>query len=91
MRKILFLTPLLLLGACAQKAAEDQGTVISVPVSAPCVRGTRPAEVVSLKKKMTKEQWAALATDQREKLLVAQASDRKGYGDELYVATVGCP
>jgi hypothetical protein len=60
-----------------------------VPVSSPCVVN-RPDAVTALRDKMTRQEWDSLTTDQREKLLGAQALDRKAYGDKLDVATAGC-
>jgi hypothetical protein len=60
-----------------------------VPVSTPCVKD-RPEEVVPLRQRLPREDWDRLTTDQREKLLGAQAMDRKAYGEKLSVATAGC-
>jgi hypothetical protein len=89
MSKIVLLLPLALLAACQTGPVKDDTTVL-VPVSAPCVQGQRPVEVKALKETMTKEQWDTLSTDQREKLLLANAADRKAYGDQLFVVTAGC-
>ena len=79
------------LASCAGTVVEERIVEVKVPVTVECVRGQRPPEVQPLKSKMSKEEWDALTTDQREKLLLAQASDRKEYGEALYVATSGCP
>lgn len=63
---------------------------VKVPVAQPCVSGDRPEEVQPLSSKLSREEWQSLTTDQREKLLGAQAQDRKGFGDKLAVATAGC-
>ncbi len=89
MRKIAFLLPLALVACKSDDAGQDDTTVL-VPVSSACVSGQRPNEVTALKNTMTKQEWDALSTDQREKLLLANAADRKAYGDKLYVATAGC-
>ena len=46
--------------------------------------------VVPLREQLTRDQWDGLSTDQREKLLGAQALDHLVYGDKLDVATAGC-
>jgi len=87
MRKT-FLLPLVL-AACATPNV-DEGTIVKVPVSVPCLSGDRPEEIKALKETMTREEWDSLTTDQREKLLLANAAERKAYGDSLYVTTAGC-
>lgn len=80
------------LTGCATKqipVTVEKVVEVKVPVSTPCVKD-RPEEVVALNRKMTREEWDSLTTDQREKLLGAQALDRKAYGDKLNVATAGC-
>ena len=81
----------LLLSGCTTPVIKEVPVEVKVPVNVPCVRDQRPEEVKALKDKMSKGEWNALSTDQREKLLLAQGTDRKAYGDKLYVATSGCP
>jgi len=89
MRKMLLLAPLMLAG-CGPTVYRDRVETVKVPVSVPCAE-RRPEEVQPLRSSMTKEQWNALSTDQRQALLLAQGMSRKAYGDKLYVATAGCP
>lgn len=89
MKKTILFLPLIL-GACATSAVQSDPKIVNVAVTVPCVEPSRPAEVTPLKDKMTKDEWDNLDTATRQKLLLAQAADRKGYGEELYVATAGC-
>lgn len=89
MRKMALLLPLAL-GACATSAVNEQPEVVKVAVTVPCVEPSRPAEVVPLNQRMSKEDWDKLDTATRQRLLMAQAADRKAYGEQLYVSTAGC-
>lgn len=94
MRSISYFTcavMLTLAGCSTPPVVVEHPVIVEKPVSITCVLGTRPMEPVTLKSKYTPDQWALLTTDQREKLLAASSIDRKTYGDNLYVATVGCP
>ncbi len=88
---ILLLAPFALVGCASNPVIEEKFIEVKVPVSVPCVNGERPTEVVPIKEQYTREEWDAMTTDQREKLLVANGLVRKSYGDKLYVATAGCP
>lgn len=86
-----FLPFLLPLAACTPATVTVERPVeVKVPVSAPCVLGTKPSEPASLQTKIGRQAWNALTTDQREKLLASQALSRKAYGDELTAVTSGC-
>jgi hypothetical protein len=83
-----------LLSGCGQErpvTVSVKPTLVEVPVSAPCVQGTRPDPVAPVRNTYSREQWNALTTDQREKILGSNGMSRKAYGDKLYVATAGCP
>lgn len=84
-----FLIPALLLSACTSTVVRDVPTEVLVPTYIPCVKN-KPVELKPLRDRFTKQQWDALTTDQREKLIVAQGLNRKAFGDELTVATAGC-
>lgn len=78
------------LAGCAPKTIYvDRPVEVRVPVTVPCM-AERPAEVVSLRDTLTREEWDALTTDQRENLMGAQALLRKIYGDRLTAASAGC-
>lgn len=91
MKNLAFPAMLLVLTGCTTPVIKDRIVEIKTPVSVPCVRDSRPSEVQPLNKKIARQDWDALTTDQRENLILAQAAERKAYGDELYVATSGCP
>jgi hypothetical protein len=80
-----------LLAACTANPPiiVEKPVEVKVPVTVPCVK-ERPGEVVGLRDRVGRADWDALSTDQREKLLQAQAQDRKAFGDRLTVATAGC-
>ena len=63
---------------------------VKVPVPVPCVVN-KPSEPGSLRDKVDRTTWSYMTTDQREKLVGAQALDRKAYGDALTAETAGCP
>lgn len=90
MKKIILL-PLLLTACKTPTVIEERIVEVNKPVTVPCVVGERPEEVSPLNKQFTKEQWDALTTDQREKLIAANAMARKAYGDLVFSITVGCP
>jgi len=83
------LIPVLLLGACTSTVVRDVPTTVKVPVTVACVKD-KPVEIVPLRDRFTAQEWEALSTDQREKMIVAQGLNRKAFGDELTVATAGC-
>ena len=90
--KFVYIFGTILLAGCA--AHEVPVTTVAtkevkVPVSTPCVQN-KPDRVVPLREQLTRDQWDGLSTDQREKLLGAQALDHLVYGDKLDVATAGC-
>lgn len=62
---------------------------VNVPVLVECL-GDLPKEVIALKTQYTEEQWNQLTTEQRNNLVIAQALDRKVYGDRLTAASAGC-
>lgn len=74
---------------CTRTVYEEKVVEVKVPVAAPCVVD-RPAEPISLRDTLSREEWDSLTTDQRENLMAAQALLRKVYGDRLTVATAGC-
>jgi len=89
MRSILFAA--LLLAGCATGPVKTEFQEVLVPVTVGCVTPERPEEVKAVNEKIGRQQWDLLTTDQREKLLLANALERKAYGDKLFVATSGCP
>lgn len=91
MRVPILLAPFALAACASGPVIEEKFIEVKVPVSVPCVLGERPTEVVPLKEQLTREEWDAMSTDQREKLLLANGLVRKTYGNKLYVATAGCP
>lgn len=88
MRKILLLS--FLLAGCAKPVIVERPVEVKVPVSVPCISGTKPTEPPALRDRLSRQDWEAMSTDQRERHLAAQALDRKVYGDQLGVATAGC-
>lgn len=90
MFRILLLT--LACSACASPGVVVQKELVEtkVPVAAPCISGERPTEPTALRDKVDRGDWTSLSTDQREKLLQAQAQDRRAFGDQLTVATAAC-
>lgn len=90
MRCFILISSLALTACQTPTVIEERFTEVKVPVTVPCVRDTRPTEVVALKDKVDLEQWNQMTTDQREKLLLAKGLDRKVYSEELYVSTAGC-
>ena len=90
MKKIVVLAACLV-GCSNPTVVKDRVQTVKVPVSTPCVLGQRPPEIIPLQDQYTRDQWNALTTDQREKLIVAQGLRRKAYSDELNVATSACP
>ena len=89
--KIVYVTlaALMITGCAPQIVYRDRPVEVRVPVSAPCM-GERPDEPISLRDQLTREEWDALTTDQRENLMGAQALLRKVYGDRLTAASAGC-
>jgi hypothetical protein len=81
----------LLLSACAgrEQVIVEKPVEVKVPVTVPCVK-LKPDEPVALQTTIGRQAWDAMTTDQREKLLNAQAMRRKSFGDKLTVATAGC-
>jgi|GEM_PF-1208580 len=69
----------------------DRPVSVSMPVPQPCA-DKRPAEVVPLKDRITRDEWY-LRTDPRQKaaLVGAQGLDRQTYGEQLNAATAACP
>lgn len=89
-RALVWLMPFAMLMGCSPKTIIKEIPVeVKVPVSTPCVVN-RPTEPVPLRDTISRSQWDALTTDQRENLAQAQALDRKIFGDKLTVATAGC-
>lgn len=88
---LLFFILIVLAGCTTHKVPviKEVPVEVKIPVSAPCM-GARPAEVKSLKSIVSREEWDALTSDQREKLLGAQSLKHKSYGDKLTVASAGC-
>ena len=85
----------LMIAGCATRTVDrpviqDRVTEVQVPVAAPCREGEPPVEPTPLNRQVSREQWYAMSTDQRENLLQAQAQDRKIYGDRLTANTAGC-
>lgn len=77
--------------ACGPKQIIVEKPVeVRVPVAQPCISGARPVEPVPLNRRIPRDQWDALSTDQRENLALAQGLDRKIHADRLLVATAGC-
>jgi hypothetical protein len=90
-RKAIALAALALAG-CAGKPEPiivDRIVEVKVPVTVPCL-GERPGAVTALIDSLSRDEWAALTTDQRANLLAAQALERKIYGDKLTDASAGC-
>jgi hypothetical protein len=91
MRYIALLLPLSL-AACMRPdpIVEYRTVTVEIPVSVPCISPSRPTEVTPVRQRVTRAEWDAMTTDQRERLLLANGMRRKGYSDELYAATAGC-
>lgn len=79
-----------MLSACQTRTVVKEVPIeVKVPVAAPCM-GQRPEPVEALRDSLSREEWDALTTDQRENLVAAQALLRKIYGDRLTDASAGC-
>lgn len=80
----------LILAGCKHASdAEIRYKEVPVAVSAGCVVD-RPAPVVSLKDRMTEEEWRARAPGAKAATIEGQAYDRMNYADKLDAATKGC-
>jgi len=83
-----------MLPACAttkEPVIRTETVEVRVPVFVPCVNAdNRPERVVPLNERMSREEWDALSTDQREFLLTANGERRIVYENEAEVIFVLC-
>lgn len=81
-----------MLGGCTRRAIaepEVRFETVPVPVAVPCVVG-RPAEPISLNKRIPSTEWAKRAPGAKAQAVAAQAGERMNFSDRLAAATSGC-
>lgn len=80
----------LLLSACGPRVIyKDRVQTVSVPVSTPCVSGTRPEPVKPLKEKYP--DWYEKSPKQQAELFAMHAIEQANYALSLNAATSACP
>lgn len=90
MRSLVLLLAVSLLAGCGSKTIYvDRVVEVKVPVTVPCKSG-EPDPITMLRETMSREQWDALTTDQRENLLAAQALAWRVYGWQATDVAAGC-
>lgn len=83
------LAALSLTGCATKTVYVDRVVEVKVPVTVPCKTG-EPDPVQMLKDSMTKEEWDALTTDQRDALIAAQALAWRTLSWQTADLTAGC-
>jgi len=90
MKWVMGLLIALTLSSCASTPViKEVIQTVNVPVLVECLGGL-PPDVRPLKELYNEEQWNRLTTDQRNNIIIAQALDRKVYGEQMASASAGC-
>lgn len=80
-----------LLSGCATRTiVQDRPERASVPVTVPCVSGTRPDAVAPLSAQFSRQEWAKLNPKQKAALVAAQGLRHQSRADALDAATGAC-
>lgn len=81
-----------LIGGCSPSVVyRDRLVEVKVPVPQPCVVGTRPDPVTSIKQEISAENWKALDVRQKAAVVAKKGLAHKTYGENINAATAGCP
>lgn len=89
MNKLYALCIIAALSACSRGAVVvDRPTTVSVPVSVPCVSGTRPEPLVPLRD--VHPDWKDYSPKQKAELVAARALAHQSHADALNAATSAC-
>jgi hypothetical protein len=90
MTKIIVVCAALALAGCGETVTRERPVSVNVPVPQPCLAGSRPAAVTSLRELYSDAEWNALDLRQKAALAGKQGLDLRTYGEDLNAATGGC-
>lgn len=88
------------LAACGGTVVQERPVSVNIPLPQPCVEGTRPAKVATLKQKYSDEQWPpagapkgpnGMDIKQKSAAMGKQAIENREHGEDLDAATSACP